>query len=95
MAAEVAHILKKKSCILALEKYLDKKVTVVESNGLEVRGLLKGFDNNVALLLADAELWAPSETKPYRRIGTVVIRGRSVEAVLSSDAALLASNPFL
>lgn len=95
MAAEVAHILKKKSCILALEKYLDKRVTVMLASGVEVRGLLKGFDNNVSLLLADADMWSVDAVKPLRKLGTTVVRGRHVVEVFSSDTALLASNPFL
>lgn len=94
MAAEAAHILKKKSSLLSLEKYLDKRVTVVLEDETEVHAILKGFDNNMGLVLADAELWLPGSEKPHRKIGTTLVRGRSVAEVLSSDCALLAVNPF-
>lgn len=94
MAAEAAHILKKKSSILALEKYLDKRITVVLEDETECRAILKGFDNNMGLVLADAELWMPGAPQPHRKIGTTIIRGRAVAEILSSDAAMLASNPF-
>ncbi|KAG5499441.1 hypothetical protein JIQ42_04913 [Leishmania sp. Namibia] len=90
MSAEAAHILKKKEGILSLEKYLDRKV-VVSQKGHEVHGVLKGFDNNVNLVLADAELW--HRNTRIRTIGACVVRGGPVNLVLSGDVAVIA-NPF-
>ncbi|AIN99117.1 Lsm7p protein, putative [Leishmania panamensis] len=90
MSAELAHILKKKEGILSLEKYLDRKV-VVSQKGQEVHGVLKGFDNNVNLVLADAELWH-GDTH-IRTIGACVVRGGPVSIILSGDTTSIA-NPF-
>lgn len=90
MSAEAAHILKRKESILSLEKYLDRKVVVVQ-RGHEVHGVLKGFDNNVNLVLADAELWHRSTH--IRTFGACVVRGGPVRLVLSGDTTLIA-NPF-
>lgn len=90
MSAEAAHILKKKESILSLEKYLDRKV-IVSQNCHEIHGVLKGFDNNVNLVLADAELWQKDTL--VRSLGASVVRGGPTTLVLSGDMALVA-NPF-
>lgn len=91
MSAKAAHILKKKEGILSLEKYLDRRVVVVQS-GREIHGVLKGFDNNVNLLLADAELW--ERNTRIRTVGACVARGGQVTSVSSGDMKLLDSSPF-
>ncbi|KAG5501763.1 hypothetical protein JKF63_04031 [Porcisia hertigi] len=90
MSAQAAHILRKKEGILSLEKYLDRKI-VISQHGREVHGVLKGFDNNVNLVLADAELW--HRNKHLRTIGACVVRGGPVNLILSGDATPIA-NPF-
>lgn len=90
MSAEAAHILKKKESILSLEKYLDRKI-IVSQNCCEVHGVLKGFDNNVNLVLADAELWQKDTL--VRILGASVVRGGPTTLVLSGDMAQIA-NPF-
>lgn len=93
MSAEAAHILKKKEGILSLEKFLDRKVVVVVTQeNREVHGVLKGFDNNVNLVLADAELWRRDTM--IRKIGACVVRGGQVSVVSSGDTILLENNPF-
>lgn len=92
MSAEAAHILKKKEGILSLEKYLDRKVVVVTHENREVHGVLKGFDNNVNLVLADAEMWRGDRI--IRTLGACVVRGGLLASVCSGDAVLLESNPF-
>lgn len=90
MSAEAAHILKKKESILSLEKYLDRKV-IVSQNCYEIHGVLKGFDNNVNLVLADAELWQKDTL--IRTLGASVVRGGPTALVLSGDMGMIA-NPF-
>jgi U6 snRNA-associated Sm-like protein LSm7 len=90
MSAEAAHILKKKESILSLEKYLDRKV-VISQRCHEIHGVLKGFDNNVNLVLADAELW--QKDMLVRTLGASVVRGGPTTLVLSGDMAVIA-NPF-
>nr|CCC90708.1 putative U6 snRNA-associated Sm-like protein LSm7p [Trypanosoma congolense IL3000] len=92
MAAEAAHILKKKESILSLEAHLDRRV-VVSLEDREVHGVLKGFDNNINLVLANAEIWR-RETR-VRRIGACVVRGGLLVSVSSGDTTILKQNPFL
>ncbi|GET89356.1 Lsm7p protein, putative [Leishmania tarentolae] len=91
MSAEAAHVLKKKEGILSLEKYLDRKI-VVSQKAHEVHGVLKGFDNNVNLVLADAQLW--HRNTHIRTIGACVVRGGPVNVILSGDTTVI-SNPFI
>lgn len=91
MAAQAAHIFKKKDGILALEKYLSKKVSVLLEDETECFGSLQGFDNNMNILVSDAELRFNGKT--FRKIGVTVIRGSSVCAV-TANGVLLTENPF-
>lgn len=91
MSAKAAHILKKKESILSLEKFLDRKVVVVQHEK-ELHGILKGFDNNVNLLLADAEIW--ERNTKVRVLGACVVRGGQITSVSSGDMKLLDSSPF-
>lgn len=91
-AAEVAHILKKKEGILSLEKFLDRKICVCVGSR-EIRGTLKGFDNNVNIVLADAKQW--DQDTVVRSIGACVVRGGDITCVSSGDTVLLEKNPFL
>jgi U6 snRNA-associated Sm-like protein LSm7 len=94
MAAEAGNILKKKASVLSLEKHLDRPVFVILRDEKELRGVLKGFDNNVNLTIANGELWS-KEGRRLRGLGPVVVRGGSVVTVMSGDTAALATNPFL
>lgn len=91
-SVEVAHIQKKKEGILSLEKFLDRKIVVCVSSR-EIRGTLKGFDNNVNIVLADAKQWEKDSV--IRAIGACVIRGGEIASVSSGDVVLLERNPFL
>lgn len=91
MSAKAAHILKKKESILSLEKSLDRKVVVVQSEK-EIHGILKGFDNNINLVLADAELW--HKNMRIRVLGACVVRGGQITSVSSGDMKILDSSPF-
>lgn len=91
-SAEVARILKKKEGILSLEKFLDRKI-VVCIGSREIWGTLKGFDNNVNLVLADAKQW--DKDCMIRALGACIIRGGDISCVSSGDTASLGRNPFL
>ncbi|KAF8290317.1 U6 snRNA-associated Sm-like protein LSm7p [Trypanosoma cruzi] len=91
MAAELAHIVRKKEGILALEPHLDRRV-VIALEGKEIHGILKGFDNNINLVMASAELWVKDAL--LRRIGACVVRGGSLVSVSSGDTTILQHNPF-
>lgn len=91
MSAETAHILKKKEGILSLEKFLDRKVVITQTSR-ELHGVLKGFDNNVNVVLADAEEWHKDAL--VRRLGACVVRGGQLTVTSSGDTVLLDKNPF-
>ncbi|AAZ11514.1 U6 snRNA-associated Sm-like protein LSm7p [Trypanosoma equiperdum] len=91
MSAQQAHILKKKESILSLEPHLDRRV-VVSLEDREVHGVLKGFDNNINLVLANAEIW--NKDVRERQIGACVVRGGLLVSVSSGDTAILQQNPF-
>lgn len=90
-AAEIAHILKKKESILSLEKFLDRKIFVFVGSR-EIRGTLKGFDNNVNVFLTEAKEYANDAI--IRSLGTCVIRGKEVTSISTADTVLLTKNPF-
>ncbi|ESL05760.1 U6 snRNA-associated Sm-like protein LSm7 [Trypanosoma rangeli SC58] len=91
MAAELAHIVRKKEGILSLEPHLDRRVVIAVA-GKEVHGILKGFDNNINLVVANAELW--DRDALVRRLGACVIRGGSLVSVSSGDTTILQHSPF-
>eukprot|EP00796_Vickermania_ingenoplastis_P004147 gene4147-2989_t len=90
--AEVAHILKKKEGILSLEKFLGRKVCV-SVGSRDIRGILKGFDNNVNMFLTDANQYRQEVL--VRSLGACVIRGGNIASVSSGDMYLLDKNPSL
>ena len=94
MAAEAGNILKKKASVLMLEKHLDRNVFVILRDEKELRGILKGFDNNVNLTIANGELWS-KEGRRLRSLGPVIVRGGNVVTVMSGDTTALTTNPFL
>lgn len=91
MSAEAARILKKKEGILSLEKFLDRKVVAVQ-DGKEIHGVLKGFDNNINLVMADADIWVGSSIS--RNIGACMVRGGQITSVSSGDMTILEKSPF-
>jgi U6 snRNA-associated Sm-like protein LSm7 len=88
-------ILKKKESILALERYLNQPVVVVCQEteggrmGREVKGVLKGFDSNMNLVLGEAvEVFSKLDDPDFsvqRRLGACILRGCSVVAVLPAN----------
>lgn len=97
-----AGIYKKKASLLSLEKYVGKGVVIHGVDGRVVHGILKGFDSNLNLVLANTMevirdlTGAEHPTAPQeRRIGPVVIRGAAVSSVEARDSRVhLTSNPF-
>mmetsp|Transcript_11365 Transcript_11365/g.37358 ORF Transcript_11365/g.37358 Transcript_11365/m.37358 type:complete len:98 (-) Transcript_11365:201-494(-) len=90
-----------KGSILNLEKYLDKEVSVKFQGGREVRGLLKGFDQLVNVVLDDCVEFLRDPEDPYRttdktrKLGLVVCRGLQVSLVSPTDGHEEIANPFV
>lgn len=91
----------RKDPILDLGKYIDQAVRVQFQGGREVRGLLKGYDQLVNLVLDECVelLRDPSDeyrvTDETRQIGLVVCRGTSVMLISPVDGTEEIANPFL
>ncbi|TYZ63674.1 hypothetical protein PybrP1_012213 [[Pythium] brassicae (nom. inval.)] len=91
----------RKDPILDLGKYIDQPVHVKFHGGREVRGLLKGYDQLVNLVLDDCVEFlrdpadAASVTEQTRNVGLVVCRGTSVMLISPVDGTEEIANPFL
>lgn len=88
----------RKDPILDLGKYIDQPVHVKFHGGREVRGLLKGYDQLVNLVLDDCVEFladAASGTEQTRTVGLVVCRGTSVMLISPVDGTEEIANPFL
>ena len=90
-----------KSIVIDLEKCIDKEVRVTFQGGREVRGVLKGFDQLVNIVLDDCveEMHDPDDpykkTDERRRLGLVVCRGLQVSLVSPVDGMEEIANPFI
>ena len=90
-----------KSIVIDLEKCIDKEVRVTFQGGREVRGVLKGFDQLVNIVLDDCveEMHDPDDpykkTDERRRLGLVVCRGLQVSLVSPVDGMEELANPFI
>lgn len=99
MAAQAAHILKKKDSILGLEKYVGQRVVLSLDGadavgGSTVEGTLRGFDSNVNLVVSGAiQSFGVGAHRVQRQVGTTLVRGASVVSVMSSDAKVI-ENPY-
>ena len=90
-----------KSIVIDLEKCIDKEVRVTFQGGRVVRGVLKGFDQLVNIVLDDCveEMHDPDDpykkTDERRRLGLVVCRGLQVSLVAPVDGMEEIANPFI
>mmetsp|Transcript_1858 Transcript_1858/g.5486 ORF Transcript_1858/g.5486 Transcript_1858/m.5486 type:complete len:99 (+) Transcript_1858:145-441(+) len=84
-----------------LSAHLDKEVRVKFQGGREVRGILKGFDQLVNVVLDDCTEFCTDPEDPYRlsdetrRLGLVVCRGLQVSLVSPVDGMEEIANPFV
>ncbi|EGB04028.1 hypothetical protein AURANDRAFT_33181 [Aureococcus anophagefferens] len=93
--------------IIDLEKCIDKEVRVKFQGGREVRGVLKGFDQLVNIVLdncVESMHGASARAHPddpyrltdkTRKLGLVVCRGLQVSLVSPVDGMEEIANPFI
>ena len=93
MTARVATIYKKKESLLAMEKYVGKPVIVHCDDGRVITGVLKGFDSNVNLVVANATEQYPGFAD--QQLGAVIVRGSAVVDVVPKDGTVQIPNPFV
>ena len=90
----------KKKGILDLQKHLDKEVRVKFQGGREVKGVLKGFDQLVNLVLDETVEYVQDPDDPFkpsgetRKLGLIVCRGTVVMVVSPADGMEEIENPF-
>nr|AAP80816.1 U6 snRNA-associated Sm-like protein LSm7 [Griffithsia japonica] len=86
--------------ILDLSKYSDKDVIVRLAGGRQVRGVLKGWDPLLNLVLDEVVEQLRDVDDSYRlsgkerKLGLVVVRGTSVMTVSPVDGVEQIENPF-
>eukprot|EP00545_Synedropsis_sp_CCMP1620_P001738 CAMPEP_0119013596 /NCGR_PEP_ID=MMETSP1176-20130426/8549_1 /TAXON_ID=265551 /ORGANISM="Synedropsis recta cf, Strain CCMP1620" /LENGTH=105 /DNA_ID=CAMNT_0006966699 /DNA_START=21 /DNA_END=338 /DNA_ORIENTATION=- len=91
----------KKESILELQKLMDTTVRIKCVGGRELKGILRGYDELVNLVLDDCDefLRDPEDmeniTDKSRKLGLVVIRGTQVALVSPEEGMEEIANPFL
>mmetsp|Transcript_58677 Transcript_58677/g.70608 ORF Transcript_58677/g.70608 Transcript_58677/m.70608 type:complete len:128 (-) Transcript_58677:629-1012(-) len=91
----------KKESILELQKLINSSVRVKCLGGREMRGILRGFDELVNLVIDDCEEFLRDKndltqiTDKSRKLGLVVVRGTQVTLVSPEEGTEEIANPFL
>jgi len=91
----------KKESILELTKMVDSTVRVKCLGGREMKGILKGYDELVNLVLDDTDEFLRDPNDPNvitgktRKLGLVVVRGTQVSLVSPEDGMEEIANPFI
>lgn len=89
-----------KEAILDLGKYLNQEVEVKFTGGREIRGILKGFDALVNLVIDECVETLREPTDPHRtteetrKLGLVVCRGSQVMLISPVDGFEQIENPW-
>ena len=96
LVAATAGVHRKKGALFSLERMLHVAVVVSCVDDVEYRGLLKGFDSNMNLVLAETEeLRHTPEGLPCRRsLGAAIVRGGCVVSVAPAAGRKQIPNPF-
>ncbi|KAG6861796.1 hypothetical protein C0995_011676 [Termitomyces sp. Mi166 len=92
----------KREAILDLSKYANERIRVKFTGGREVKGILKGYDQLLNLVLDEVEEELQdvplivAEPEPHTRIlGLVVLRGPTITLLSPVDGSEEISNPFV
>ncbi|KAJ9114957.1 hypothetical protein QFC20_001332 [Naganishia adeliensis] len=85
---------KPREAILDLGRFVDKEIRVKFQGGREVIGVLKGYDQLQNLVL-DEVREEPTEGRPGRKLGLVVLRGPTIVVISPMDGYEEVANPFV
>jgi small nuclear ribonucleoprotein (snRNP)-like protein len=96
-------IRKKKESLLSLEHHMNKWLVIEQSNsGRMIRGILKGFDSNMNLILMNTVIVHEDAPNAFakvldvkdvvRELGACVLRGGVVGAIYSLEGTQIASS---
>eukprot|EP01125_Pyxidicula_operculata_P001811 TRINITY_DN11656_c0_g1_i1.p1 TRINITY_DN11656_c0_g1~~TRINITY_DN11656_c0_g1_i1.p1 ORF type:complete len:127 (+),score=18.74 TRINITY_DN11656_c0_g1_i1:44-382(+) len=92
---------KKKESILNLNPYINKEVIVKFNGGRQVKGILRGYDTLVNMVLEDTIEYIRSPNDPYtlteqtRQLGVSVCRGNAIMCVYPAEGTMETDNPFV
>ena len=90
----------RKDSILELSKMMDASVRVKCLGGRELKGVLRGYDDLVNLVLDECDEFLRDPEDPQRitdktrKLGLVVVRGTQVSLVSPQDGVEEIANPF-
>ncbi|KAH3745324.1 U6 snRNA-associated Sm LSm7 [Pelomyxa schiedti] len=90
----------RKESILELNQYLNHQIIVKFNGGREVRGVLKGYDNLLNLVLDECVESIRDVDDPYkitdekRTLGLVVARGSQLMLISPAEGCEQIPNPF-
>jgi U6 snRNA-associated Sm-like protein LSm7 len=91
----------KKESMLELSKLVDCTVRVKCIGGREIKGILRGYDDLVNLVLDESEEFLRDHenqdrvTKRSRKLGLCVVRGTQVSLISPEDGVEEIANPFV
>ncbi|KAG6812909.1 hypothetical protein H0H92_015461 [Tricholoma furcatifolium] len=84
----------KREAILDLSKYVNEHIRVKFTGGREVKGILKGYDQLLNLVLDQVEEELQEPEPHTRSLGLVVLRGPTITLLSPVDGSEEIANPF-
>ncbi|GLB44147.1 putative U6 snRNA-associated Sm-like protein LSm7 [Lyophyllum shimeji] len=84
----------KREAILDLSKYVNERIRVKFTGGREVKGVLKGYDQLLNLVLDEVEEELLEPEPHTRSLGLVVLRGPTITLLSPVDGSEEIANPF-
>ncbi|KAG6911090.1 hypothetical protein DXG01_004605 [Tephrocybe rancida] len=84
----------KREAILDLSKYVNERIRVKFTGGREVKGILKGYDQLLNLVLDEVEEEVLEPEPHTRSLGLAVLRGPTITLLSPVDGSEEIANPF-
>jgi len=84
----------KREAILDLSKYVNERIRVKFTGGREVKGILKGYDQLLNLVLDEVEEEILEPEPHTRSLGLAVLRGPTITLLSPVDGSEEIANPF-